>query len=513
MEEQFYLVWPAVALFVLRRWRTRGLTVVAVTLATASALWCLLLLHHGASPSRLYFGTDVRLQEVMVGASLAALWKGTPGEPRRHAPHPGMRRALPITGLLGLVFLVWCLHAVDGQARFLYEGGFLLVALATVAVLASVVGSPGSPTDRLFSLPPLRYVGRISYGIYLYHWPIFLILDESRTHLSGTWLLALRLMVTLVVASASYHFVESRIRGLRPFVTWRRMAVIPVAVGITVLTLVVATLPSSEQSAAQLNTAAPTNAIPATPTTQPVHALVLGDSVMVELSFGLDYQSERWGVQFENKATLNCDLFSGTEIMEGGSPRPQPEGCPDWRSSWAADVAQTNPDVVLIGVGRWELADHLYEGRWRSLEDPVLRRAMQRLLEEAVAVGTSHGAHVVLSTALYANQDLVGQNGLPDPMNDPDRVDAYNRIVQLVAADSHGKASVLELNKLLCPQGHFTLMLNGVQVRDPDGIHPSPAGGQYIRPVALPLLERAGLAHLEARLDAAKSRPTPALTR
>ena len=513
VEEQFYLVWPAVTLFVLRRWRTRGLTVVAVTLAAASALWCLFLFHHGAAPSRLYFGTDVRLQEVMIGASLAALWKGTPGQPRRHAPHHWMRRALPITGLAGLVFLVWCLHAVDGQARFLYEGGFLLVALATVAVLASVVGTPGSPTDRLFSLPPLRYVGRISYGIYLYHWPIFLLLDGSRTHLSGGWLLAVRLTVTLVVAAASYHFVESRIRGLQPFVSWRRMAIIPVAVAITVVALVLATLPSPGQSAAQLNTAA-ARATPVAPTTtEPVHALVLGDSVMVELSFGLDYQSERWGVQFDTKATLNCDLFSGTQIMEGGSPRPQPEGCPDWRSTWASDVAQTNPDVVLIGVGRWELADRLYQGRWRNLEDPVLRRAMLRLLEEAVATGASHGAHVVLSTALYANTDLVGQNGLPDPMNDPRRVDAYNQIVRLVAADSHGTASVLDLNKLLCPQGHFTLMLDGVQVRDTDGIHPSPAGGQYIRPVALPLLARAGLRHLDARLVVAKSPPSPALTR
>ena len=513
VEEQFYLVWPAVTLFVLRRWRTRGLTIVAPTLALASGLWCLLLLHGGASPSRLYYGTDVRVQEVMVGATLAALWRGTPGEPLGQAARRWWKRVLPATGLLGLAVLVWCLHTVDGQARFLYEGGFLLVSLSTVAVLASIVAVPGSPTDRLFSLRPLRYVGRISYGIYLYHWPLFLVLDESRTHLSGGWLLGLRLLTTLAVAAASYHFVEAPLRGVRPVVTWRRMVMVPGAVALVVVALLLSTLPPPGTTSGALSTA-PASATPIAPSeTQPVRGLILGDSVMVELSFGLTYQSERWGVQLVDKATLNCDLFSGTQIMQGGSPRPQPEGCPDWRSTWASEVAQVNPDVVLIGVGRWELADRFYEGRWRSPEDPVMRREMERLLEEAVAVVTSHGAHVVFSTVLYADPDVVGENGLPDPMNDPRRVNAYNGIVRQVAAHDPRTVSVLDLNKLLCPQGHFTLMLDGIEVRDPDGIHPSPAGGAYIRPVALPLLQRSGLPHLEARLDAPRAPSVSSITR
>jgi hypothetical protein len=242
---------------------------------------------------------------------------------------------------------------------------------------------------------------------------------------------------------------------------------------------------------------------------QPVTGLILGDSVMVEMGFGLMYQSEAWGVTLTTRATLDCDLFSGTQIMQWGSPRPQPEGCPDWRRTWTSEIAQTDPDVVLVGVGRWELADHYYEGRWRNVEDPVLRRGVKRLLDQVVAVGSSHGAHVVLATALCANPDVVGPNGATDPMNDPARVEAYDRIVYEVAAAHPGIASVLDIDRLLCPENHWTPMLDGIQVRDADGIHPSPAGGEYIRPMALPLLVRAGQAHLEARLAAmSASRPS-----
>jgi len=509
VEEQFYLVWPALALVVMRRWKARGLLIVALVLALTSALWCAFAFHYGAGATRLYYGTDVRVQEVMVGASLAALWKGTPGGTVRPDRSCLGRRGLAVLGLGGLAVLVWCLHEVNGSSGFLYQGGFLVVSLSTLALLAAVVGAPGSLVERFFALAPLRYVGRISYGLYLYHWPIFLLLDGSRTRLTGPQLLMVRLAVSIGVAAASYRFVERPLRGLPPAVSWQRVAILPAAaVGVAAL-LVVATIsfPSSATGGVGpgLSQAAPV----ASPSADPVRALVLGDSVMVELSLGLVYDAERWGVDMTVKATLDCDLFSGTQIKEAGSATPQPEGCPDWRHSWAAEVDDADPDVVLIGVGRWELADRYYDGKWRNPDDPVMQRAMMRLLDEAIAVGDGHGAHVILSTALYDNPDLVGDNGLPDPMDSSQRVDAYNAMVYRVAEQHPGVASVLDLNKLLCPQGHWTLMIHGIQVRDSDGIHPSPAGGRYIQPVALPLLVRTGHPHLDARLAAEHPASSP----
>jgi peptidoglycan/LPS O-acetylase OafA/YrhL len=502
VEEQFYLVWPALALVVMRRWRDRGLLIVAVLLAMASAVWCAFEFHHGAGATRLYYGTDVRVQEVMVGASLAALWIGASGGTARPDRTRLGRRGLAVLGLGGLAVLVWCLHQVNGASGFLYQGGFLVVSLSTLAVLAAVVGAPGSLVERFFALAPLRYVGRISYGLYLYHWPIFLFLDGPRTGLTGTPLLLVRLAVSTAAAAVSYRFVELPLRGLRPRVNWRRVVILPGAASGVVALLVVATINVPSSATGEVDPGLRQPAPVANASAQPVRVLVLGDSVMVELSLGLVHDTELWGVNMTVKAALNCDLFSGTQIMESGSPTPQPEGCPDWRRTWAAEIAELDPDVVLIGVGRWELADRYDDGRWRNPGDPVMQRAMMRLLDEAITVGNSHGAHVVLSTSLYDNPDLVGDNGLPDPMDSSQRVDAYNALVYRVATHHTGVASVLDLNKLLCPQGHWTLMLHGIQVRDSDGIHPSPAGGQYIQRIALPLLARAGRSHLDARLAA-----------
>ena len=125
VEEQFYLVWPAVALFTLRRGGRRSLAVVAGIAMVASAVLTPVLLHQGVSVSRLYYGTDTRVQEVMAGALLAIAAPAI----ARHAR--AWRWPVTALGGLGALFLLWALHSVSGQGNFLYQGGFLLVAAAS----------------------------------------------------------------------------------------------------------------------------------------------------------------------------------------------------------------------------------------------------------------------------------------------------------------------------------------------------------------------------------------------
>ena len=136
--------------------------------------------------TRLYYGTDVRTQEVMVGALLAI---GLPAFVRRvrRAGRPTRRMAYSAVTVLGgaaALALLWGLHAVSGQGAFLYEGGFLLVATATAGVILLVVVRPRAVVSRVLSLGFLGYVGRISYGLYLYHYPLFLMIDNQHTGLS-----------------------------------------------------------------------------------------------------------------------------------------------------------------------------------------------------------------------------------------------------------------------------------------------------------------------------------------
>ena len=110
-----------------------------------------------------------------------------------------------VVGLVGVVVsaLLWTL--VSYNDAFAYRGGFLLAALATTAVLFSVVTSQRSVLARCLSVAPLRYVGRISYGMYLWHFPLFIYIDNARTGLTGYPLFAVRVAATLAVATASFY--------------------------------------------------------------------------------------------------------------------------------------------------------------------------------------------------------------------------------------------------------------------------------------------------------------------
>jgi peptidoglycan/LPS O-acetylase OafA/YrhL len=118
VEEQFYLVWPAVALFVLRRRGRRGLAVAASIFMVASAVLTAVLLRDGVSVSRLYYGTDTRTQELMAGAVLAVV------APLIARNRRAWRWPVTVLGGLGALFLLWALHSVSGQGNFLYEGGW-----------------------------------------------------------------------------------------------------------------------------------------------------------------------------------------------------------------------------------------------------------------------------------------------------------------------------------------------------------------------------------------------------
>ena len=214
VEEQFYFVWPLIAFTLMRIWRRRGVLIVSLTLAALSTIWMLILsLQHGypelADPSRVYFGTDSHAMGLLIGAALASIWR--PGM-ARSIVNRTTRDGLTVVGLAALVGLLAFYFTVGEFTPWLYRGGFLALALV-VALLVVIASHPGTNFGRALGTQPWRYIGQRSYGLYLWHWPIFAVTrPELDTSLTGFWLLTLRLALTFAAAELSYRFLEMPIR-------------------------------------------------------------------------------------------------------------------------------------------------------------------------------------------------------------------------------------------------------------------------------------------------------------
>jgi peptidoglycan/LPS O-acetylase OafA/YrhL len=205
-------------------------------------------LYSPAGVNRVYYGTDTRAQSLLVGAALATVFRMV-AERRQSAGADGRgsdaatstadawsssasdqrhRMLASAAGVVGVLVTValWTWVSVDNA--FAFRGGFLVAALATAAVLANIVVAPRSLVPRCLAVLPLRALGRISYGLYLWHFPLFLWLDESGTGLGGFELFALKFVCTVVVATLSYYLVELPIRQRRFLKSWSAWVVTPI---------------------------------------------------------------------------------------------------------------------------------------------------------------------------------------------------------------------------------------------------------------------------------------------
>ena len=167
----------------------------------------MIALYDPANTNRAYFGTDTRAAAILFGAALAAALADSARSTRRSA-----RVALEALGDRGRRRPRDRVDPARRQSSTLYRGGFLLCGLAATAIIAAAVHPERGPIAHALSWRPLCALGLISYGVYLYHWPIDVVLDAQRVHLGGWPLFAVQTVVTLAVAIVSYRFIEQPIR-------------------------------------------------------------------------------------------------------------------------------------------------------------------------------------------------------------------------------------------------------------------------------------------------------------
>ena len=215
IEEQFYIAWPLLLLVILRHFRERGVLFVAAALALLSSGWMIYLsarygYPQSQDPSRIYLGTDTHTMGLFMGASLAAAWN-----PWKSHASPGTQVTRALTDFLGVICisaLLWAMLFVTEYDRALYQGGFFWVCLFSIG-LVFAASQKDSTLSAWFSVRPLAWLGKRSYGLYLWHWPVFALLRPEFELSDNAWVqAAIRLTLTLILTELSYQLIENPVR-------------------------------------------------------------------------------------------------------------------------------------------------------------------------------------------------------------------------------------------------------------------------------------------------------------
>jgi peptidoglycan/LPS O-acetylase OafA/YrhL len=223
VEEQFYLVWPWLVLLGVccprsrRASAVRWLALPTLALAAGSAVLMLVLYHPGYDPTRVYEGSDTRACGLLVGAALAMVWPSR----REAGPARWARIALDGAGLAGLAVVGWMIWRVGQYSSFTYQGGLVVLSVATAGVLAAAA-CPGSLVGAALGWRPLRWIGVRSYGIYLWHFPVIVLTTPANAP-EDLPRAAVQVAASIGLAALSWRFVEEPIRHGALGRVWQRL--------------------------------------------------------------------------------------------------------------------------------------------------------------------------------------------------------------------------------------------------------------------------------------------------
>ena len=233
VEEQFYLIWPLLLILLLKsRFKRWGILVTLGLMMAASFVWSALLSYKGVGSNRIYLGSDTRAGELLVGC-LVALFLHWGLVPKTNV----VRNALRFISILTFAFIGYTVVAVEAKSAFLYRGGFFLISVGTAGVIAYILFFP-SIVSKVMRFRPLVWTGRISYGLYLWHFPIF---EGSRqaleNRLNSFVYQGLRFGAVFIVATASFYLLEKPFLKLKQRYSDRNALQRPVSIGIAPIEL------------------------------------------------------------------------------------------------------------------------------------------------------------------------------------------------------------------------------------------------------------------------------------
>ncbi|MBK6669195.1 MAG: acyltransferase family protein [Actinobacteria bacterium] len=496
LEEQWYAVWPLALWAVLGRGGIRAAkraVPVLLSLAAAGAILMAYLVHDAADPSRVYYGSDTRSQALFVGAALG-IWAH-----HRAFDSGSARRRLDAAALVSGTLCVWMVFKTSDQDLTWYRGGFIAFSLlASPLILAVAQPTPGI-VHKIVDHQPFRWLGQLTYGIYLWHWPIDVAFKRleirGKLPVSGFALFVFQTSIILIVSAVSFYLVERPIRDNRwpiprPKLTTSVVFAVVIALlmgltrpsvgsGISLSAVTPGpkdvgqdgspasvphggdpTLDLSESISKPAPQPAPDAPGPISVDKKPT-ILWVGDStawVMASMFQGP-------GIKALDGSMPGCGLDLAPMLL-GNTLRERDVGCPNWQTRWAEHVSE-NPDLVVIAQGFHATFDVQVDGRRIVVGSPEWRARYHDQLQTGIDLVKAADARIAMLT--YPCSEWRGTKTGGEE-HERARAAAVNDEIRAVAAENPGWVSVVDWASFLCPKGTMVEEIEGVEMR-PDGAH------------------------------------------
>jgi peptidoglycan/LPS O-acetylase OafA/YrhL len=517
IEEQFYILWPVLLIPVIaigRKWKGwSALVVLALALASAVAM---ALLYTPEGFVRAYYGTDTRVQQPLIGALLAFAF----GSPivRRIRERAGP--SITIVGVLAFLSLLAAAVLFSGNSAGYYKGGSLLVAALTAVLILAMESRPEGSLSAGLGWNPLRQLGRISYGFYLWHWPIILWLAIPEG--VGFWgrrvVNLAQFGLTLAVAIASFWLVENPIRErqvwlgkLKPMGT--------ICIGIATLVaagfISYAALTPDETNLAAAALADPSyEACPENPqpcvkveglTADAPTVVLVGDSTAQAYDPALKELAAIYGFRYVQAAVGGCPISHRLIAtgLDGELHKPSNFMCyEEMPGIYQRVLDEYDPDLVI--ATSWNETNQHVEGDKLLLKGtPEHLRATESALRETVDLLTSHGAQLAFLDVLPPGKTVdCLKTGSADsaactrPVTPESGERPYNEIFDNIAADLDKVASI-SLEDVVCPHESCPLTIDNIVMRY-DGGHFTGTASRHLAPIIDARLAQEGinLSHL-----------------
>ena len=533
VEEQWYLVWPLVFLAIARtRWPAR--TVALVLAGAAAAVSVLTFWLHAGGPAPLgwgpfdgadrtnfmYLSTVTRSGGLLLGAAAAFVWR--PWRSARAERVDG--RPLDVVAGVAIGALLCVFASATLTDGYVYQWLLPLVSLLSLAVVLAVVHPAATGTRRVLSWAPLVEIGRRSYGLYLWHWPIFVVADAVHGSVARFVVAA---AVTAVVSEACYRWVETPIRRGALGRWWTSgdqnrtlvaggAALACLALGAVYVnverfdpaaggeaTFELATTDASTGStpdpaaatAAPVAGSTPAPALAAPAGTQPAAPVTTVATLPRRLAIVGDSQAHSLALNLPDGIESTFGIVDGSvdgcSVYDAGRVRSARDGfsnsfamCEGWQAEWADAAARS--DVALVVLGAWDVFDIEIDGTTYTFGTPGADRVFLDGLASGVDAMTGAGAHVaLLEVPCMRPQDVEGAGvpALPERGDDA-RVAHVNELLRAFAAQRAGTVTFVEGPDAWCADESIATDLGHRW----DGVHVYKPGAALIYETIAPAL-------------------------